>query len=642
MHGIRRTLGCLLAGALTTAVLTIPAATAPAASGSTLYDATTSEPDVSIDVSQEKIAPPVTALLAGANHRWPQNGLGMWDAANDRPSPDMVELSERLDMSTVRYPVGTVANLFRWKRAIGPQPERQCQTGGGFVGNQEPMDSVYGVEEHFRFAEQIGAQTQIMTSSVQSVQDAADFVEYLNSPPGSNPGGGTAWAAVRAANGHPAPYGVKLWEIGNELYLGNQVYWRAQDLTTRVRQYAFGGTDQKTDEPVGLDCDNRDSASISTGRPGQLMKVRWAPAVPGSQTIKVAGQPWRQVADLAQAGPADQVYLFEPTSGQIWFGDGTHGAVPPKGSQVTADYASGPHPGFVDYYRAMKAVDPSISICTAWEKTEWIKLMSSEHAYDCIAPHLYGHPVLGGSTAEIHDRWFADPTRDAHAVMAELRDLDAALDAEFGPRPSTRRPFIAVTEWGVIAQAGTGPPPASWPNSVSWTLNGADMLGEMIEHGVKVMDVSNLNREVPAPGELFGGAPDFHWTGRANLIKLFTELIGTTPVEVETTDVPTASTGGYKALTAYGTRGRDGVTRVVVVNRDRQQAHSATIANEGGTGTADVRVLTHNGPDIASSNTPADESVIATTESRKVAMTRSVPYTFEPHSVTLLEIRPRR
>lgn len=290
----------------------------------------------------------------------------------------------------------------------------------------------------------------------------------------------------------------------------------------------------------------------------------------------------------------------------------------------------------------MKAVDPSISVCTAWEKTEWIELMGSEHPYDCIAPHLYGHPVLGGSTAEIHDRWFGDPTRDAHAVMAELRDLDAALDAEFGRKPSPRRPFIAVTEWGVIAQAGTGPAPAGWQNSVSWTLNAADMLGELIEHGVKVMDVSNLNREVPTPGELFGGAPDFHWTGRANLIKLFTELIGTTPVEVETTDVPTASTGDYQALTAYGTRGSDGVTRVVVVNRDRQQAHTATIANEGGTGLADVRVLTHNGPDIASVNTPADESVITTTESTKVAKTRSVRHTFEPHSVTLLEITPRR
>nr|WP_238351143.1 hypothetical protein [Kribbella shirazensis] len=595
-----------------------------------------------IEVSQEKIAAPVTGLLAGGNHRWPANGLGMWDAANDRPSPDLVELSERLELSTTRYPGGTVANLFRWKRAIGPQSQRQCQTGGGFVGNQEPLDSVYGVEEHFRYAEQVGAQTQIMTSSVQPVQDAADFVEYLNAPVGANPGGGTAWAAVRAANGHPAPYGVKLWEVGNELYLGNQVYWRAQDLATRVRQYAFGGTERKTAEPVGLECDNRESASFSKGTPGQLVKVRWAPAVPGSQTVYVAGQAWRQVSDVSRAGPDERVYQFDPASGQIRFGDGTHGAIPPQGSQIRADYVSGPHPGFVDYYRAMKAVDPSISVCTAWEKPEWVELMGTEHPYDCIAPHLYGHPKLGGTTAEIQDRWFADPTRDAHAVMAELRDLDAALDTTFGQRTGGRRPFVAVTEWGVIAEAGTGPAPAGWGNSVSWTLNAADMLGEMIEHGVTVMDSSNLNGGAPTPGELFGGAPDFHWTGRANLIKLYTELIGSTPVEVETEGIPSAGTGDYQALTAYGTRDAAGVTRVVVVNRDREKAQSATVLNEAGSGVADVRVLTHNGPDVASFNTPADESVIRTTETHTVATARYVPYTFEPHSVTLLEIRPRQ
>lgn len=635
--------GALIGAVIVTATsLAAASVSAPAAAGPP-----TADDSALIRVSKQRIAPPVTELMAGANHRWPRNGLGMWDSANDRPSPDIVELSERLGLSLVRYPGGTVANLFRWKRAIGPQEERGCQTGGGFVGNQEPMDSTYGIEEHFRYAERVGARTQIMTSSVQSVQDAADFVEYVNAPLGTNPGGGVAWAEVRAANGHPEPYNVQLWEIGNELYLNNQVYWRAQDLPTRLRQYAFGGVQEKVNEPVGLDCDNRDSASVSTGEPNQVLKVRWEPAVPGSQTIYVDGEAWREVDDLADAGPDDPTYEFDPESGQIRFGDGTHGAVPPTGAQITADYVSGPHPGFVDYYRTMKDVDPSISICTAWETVDWIELMGTDHPYDCIAPHLYGHPILGGSIAEIHDRWFADPTRDAHAVMGQLRDLDRALDETFGPDkpsdvPGEKRPFIAVTEWGVIAESGTGPAPTVWPNSVSWTLNAADMLGEMFEHGVVALSSSNLNRDVPTAGELFGGAPDFHWTGRANLIKLFTELIGTSPVEVATRDVPSAGTGDYAALTAYATRGRDGVTRVVVVNRDRVQAHTATIRNDGGKDLADIRVLTHNGPDISSHNTPENESVIHTEETTRVAPAAAFRHTFEPHSVTLVEITPRR
>jgi alpha-L-arabinofuranosidase len=48
---------------------------------------------------------------------------------------------------------------------------------------------------------------------------AADWVEYCNAPNnGSNPRGGTDWAAVRAQNGHPECYGVKYWELGNELW----------------------------------------------------------------------------------------------------------------------------------------------------------------------------------------------------------------------------------------------------------------------------------------------------------------------------------------------------------------------------------------------------------------------------------------
>jgi hypothetical protein len=44
-------------------------------------------------------------------------------------------------------------------------------------------------------------------------------VEYCNTPnDGRNPNGGTNWAAKRAADGYPAPFGVRYWEVGNEVY----------------------------------------------------------------------------------------------------------------------------------------------------------------------------------------------------------------------------------------------------------------------------------------------------------------------------------------------------------------------------------------------------------------------------------------
>ena len=44
-------------------------------------------------------------------------------------------------------------------------------------------------------------------------QDAANFVEFVDSPDDGN----HPWAALRAAYGHPAPYGVRYWALGNEV-----------------------------------------------------------------------------------------------------------------------------------------------------------------------------------------------------------------------------------------------------------------------------------------------------------------------------------------------------------------------------------------------------------------------------------------
>ncbi|HOH28403.1 MAG TPA: hypothetical protein PLC40_01905 [Candidatus Hydrogenedentes bacterium] len=43
-------------------------------------------------------------------------------------------------------------------------------------------------------------------------EEAAAWVEYCNRP------ADTKWGAERAKNGHPVPYGVKYWFVGNETF----------------------------------------------------------------------------------------------------------------------------------------------------------------------------------------------------------------------------------------------------------------------------------------------------------------------------------------------------------------------------------------------------------------------------------------
>ena len=63
-----------------------------------------------------------------------------------------------------------------------------------------------------RLCEYIGAEPLICVRwTGKKPEDAAAEVEYAN---GSTE---TRWGALRAKNGHPAPYHVKYWQIGNEV-----------------------------------------------------------------------------------------------------------------------------------------------------------------------------------------------------------------------------------------------------------------------------------------------------------------------------------------------------------------------------------------------------------------------------------------
>ncbi|MDP1890485.1 MAG: hypothetical protein Q8K55_06285, partial [Gemmatimonadaceae bacterium] len=125
-------------------------------------------------------------------------------------------------ITTVRYPGNAVNQGMNWKLAIGPLASRAVQTLQG----AQPQRIAFGFDEFMAMAAAQGAaarDVQIMviiyptSTEPNPAQSAADFVEYANAPnDGSNPGGGTDWAAVRAANGHAAPYGIRIWNIGNE------------------------------------------------------------------------------------------------------------------------------------------------------------------------------------------------------------------------------------------------------------------------------------------------------------------------------------------------------------------------------------------------------------------------------------------
>ncbi|HEX5890699.1 MAG TPA: alpha-L-arabinofuranosidase C-terminal domain-containing protein, partial [Pyrinomonadaceae bacterium] len=96
----------------------------------------------------------------------------------------------------------------------------------------EPEPGDFGTDEFIMLSRALGTEPSI-TVNVEgrgaTVAEAAAWVEYCNGPATSK------YGAMRAANGHPAPFNVKLWEVGNEIW-GNWVRGHS-DAATYARNY---------------------------------------------------------------------------------------------------------------------------------------------------------------------------------------------------------------------------------------------------------------------------------------------------------------------------------------------------------------------------------------------------------------------
>ncbi|WP_219531736.1 alpha-L-arabinofuranosidase C-terminal domain-containing protein [Nonomuraea guangzhouensis] len=598
----------------------------------------------------------VPAAIVGANQRWPDDGKGIWNSAAGRAADGIVRLSEQAGLDMLRYPGGTVANLFDFRRAIGPQDQRKCQTSGGFAnGRFASTDSRFGPDENEKYVRSIGGETMMMVSAInQSAADAADFVEYMNAPAdgkGTNPNGGVNWGDVRARNGHPKPYGIRYWEFGNEPYLVGQHYWWSGEATARLQQFIEGGWQRQTAKDASYQdndglfrgCDLA-TRRQGTGEPNQEYRVRFAPiALPGDDegaagvgdgpiaepVLRVAGSPWQRVASLAGQASDAHVYTVGKADGIVRFGDGTHGAVPPAGASLSIEYTSGIHQGYVAFRKAMKAVDPSIEVCSGWGRPEFVEAMGSR-PYDCLGTHSYSTPLADGTLTRYGNLQVAAARRDA-----DLSDLRDRMARHF-PDAATR-PDLLVTEYGTL-----NTPAPAYEARLAHVLYLAAQVAGQLENDVRVSINSNTadlpqDDGSPDPANLFGSPPDFLMTGRAHMLGLYATMAGGHVVKSAVTGNPalTAPAGTYAALRVVSTC-NGGVIRTMVVNRDAEHTVPADVALPGKGVTGTVSVSTVNGASVESYNAPDHPRDISVRVSREKADQGVLSHEFEPHSVTLL------
>lgn len=623
-------------GAATSEVTRAQAGSGPSASpvsvlpGPTLSKRGEVPIQVGIHLFNDPTGPSVPATLIGTNLRWVDSDR-YWDAASNAPVPQFFQRAVETHLGITRYPAGSRARLFNWKAAIGPESQRGCQIDG-ITG--VPQSSVYGPDEHMKLVHRAGMATTYVVPPSRGPRSAANLVEYMNAKVGANPNGGKDWARVRAQNGHHAPYHVKWWEIGNEPELHRDRYWRAEGVGKALRQYVFGGMERQVRQRVGTECDQRETASISKGSRYQTFYVLHPPVKPGSERIFVDGRQWHEVRNLHQSPPSARVYEFHPEDGRITFGNGRHGRVPPSGAKITATYVSGPHAGYLGFYRAMKRVDPAISVCSSWESVAFIDLMGNRHPYDCLVAHLLSLPRSSKlrTSNKLYD-WLISAADDQTAYLRRLqREIRRQRSSEHLPR-------IIVTESGAYTPSGSMAGVAHWESSVSSAVHDASLLVAYVRDSIPVAMIRNIGLTLAFP-PYPGGRQATHFpTARSQVLDLFAGLVGGRPVptRVEVTD------GGrlaldYPPVKAVGTRRQRGVYRIAVVNRDRTRPIRVTVDAPGLSGRVRMTSSTLCGPSIAAANVPGSPSSVVTTRETQVLPASEMSVVLPPHSVSIVAV----
>ena len=148
-----------------------------------------------------------------------------WKGRPNGLRADLAKMLNEVAPSFVRFPGGCfvegdqLANAFRWKDTIG---DLQQRPGHWNLWGYRSTDGL-GLHEYLQMCEDLGAEPLFVINCGMShggnvpmddmsewVQDALDAIEYANGPTY------TKWGALRARNGHPEPFGLRMMEIGNE------------------------------------------------------------------------------------------------------------------------------------------------------------------------------------------------------------------------------------------------------------------------------------------------------------------------------------------------------------------------------------------------------------------------------------------
>lgn len=122
---------------------------------------------------------------------------------------DVIELVKELGVDTIRYPGGNFVSGFRWEDSVGPREHRPRRLDLAWHSTET---NEVGLHEFSAWLEKVGSDLMLAVNlGTRGTQEALDLLEYTNIP------GGSELSEWRRAHGRDAPFGVRMWCLGNEM-----------------------------------------------------------------------------------------------------------------------------------------------------------------------------------------------------------------------------------------------------------------------------------------------------------------------------------------------------------------------------------------------------------------------------------------
>jgi alpha-N-arabinofuranosidase len=156
-----------------------------------------------------------------------------WDYDLDDWRQDFVALVRDLEPGAIRFG-GLFSRYYRWREGVGPvasRPSMRNYVWGGMETNR------VGTGEFISLCKRVGAAPLICVNFLSDgrkqywrtkdgqvrtgdAEEAADWVSYANDPDNKE----------RKRHGVPEPYGIQLWQLGNETSYGNDGFTEAESI----------------------------------------------------------------------------------------------------------------------------------------------------------------------------------------------------------------------------------------------------------------------------------------------------------------------------------------------------------------------------------------------------------------------------